>query len=412
MALSNDFKVLTWIANKGLAYLLTNLAYTKCGTTEYMPEFDNNVYAKGDTIQVRRANRRVGGEGATIALDGVIEKTEPLTIEKQFNDGLVFTSKEEALFQTGSYGQQIYSERYILPSILRLISQVNSYMAERASKDIYYSTGAAGTPINSTGYLATLNAKMMDYNIPTNSVEKYLIINPSDGAALKNSMVNYYNSTFNKGIGEKFFVKQVMDFLLEETSSVPVHTVGAAYADLATLKVNADVTSGNTIVIKGITPSTTGAFKKGDIISIAGSKVVVSPTYNTTAHDAQFVVQADVDATAGGLATITVSPEIIIDTTNPFRNLSAKLAADAVVTLVNTHNEGVAFTKGALSFAMPKMKQMWTPYSVSVTDNKFGTGITLRLSRGADIVNDQNILRFDVLCGARFWGEYSVKAIS
>jgi len=411
MALSNEFKVLTWIANRGLAELLINLPWIQCGTTEYDGELDNRVYAKGDTLQVRRANRRIGGEGPVINLDGIIEKTEPLTIEKQFNDGLMWTTVEQALFQSGDRGMEIYAERYIKPSILRLVTKVHQYIGERAVQDIYYSYGTPGTPINSPGQIAKIHARMENLSIPVGE-EKYLIVNPIDGAELKTSLVNFFNPTFNKGIGEKYFLKEIMDFQYQATSGIKRHIAGAGKTGY-TLTIKSDVTSGNTIVITGFGGVVVGAIKKGDIIEVTNPVIVAQTSYERTNIPAQFVAQADADSDAAGDVSVTVSPEVVTALDNPFRNVYPKLTAGDPVTVYDDHNVNTVFTKGALSYACPKMKDMWTGGgSVSVTDKDFGTGITLRLSRGADIVNDQNIMRWDILCGARFWGEYCTRAVS
>lgn len=410
MALSNDLKVLTWIAKKSLQFLIMNMPFIKCGTSEYQPDFDNREYAKGDNIQIRRANRRVGGEGATIALDGVVEKTEYLTIEKQFNDGMVFTTKEMALFQTGEYGMEDYANRYILPSVLRTVSQVNSYIAQRAEQDLYHSYGTVGSPINSAGVLANIHARMEDLSMPVEQ-EKFLITTPYDGAQLKNSLVNYFNPAFNKGVGERYFLQQIMDFHYQATAGIKRHTTGLA-SGVATMTVKTDVSSGNSITITGCTASQTGYFLKGDIISVAGTYFLNPNTYQITTVPATFVVTADANSDAGGDCTVTVSPEVIIDPTNPWRNFSAKLAATSPVVVVASHNVNVAFVKGGLSYAAPRMQKMWTPYCVDMTDTEFGTGISLRLSRGADITNDQNILRFDLLFGAKFHPEYGVRIVT
>jgi hypothetical protein len=406
MALSNDFKVLTWIANRGLSFLVPNFAFIECGQSEtYGPEFDNREYAKGDNIQIRRSNRRIGGEGTTISLDGVVEKTENLTIERQFNDGLVFSTKEQALFMSGEEGMEIYAERYIKPSILRLTAQINSYLAQKASTDLYNHTGSVGTPINSFATLANVRAKMANLNMPIDSEESYMIVTPDDDAALKSSLPNLFIPTTNERVVNKYFLNSIAEFTYHSTSTVDRHIAGSA-GGATGLAVKTAVSSGNTIVIKGFSGAATKVFKKGDKITIDGSYKLAPVTYAVTNQKAQFVVTADADSNASGEATITVSPEIIIDATNPFRNFSAQLAADAPVTVLATHNSNVAFTKGGFSYAMPKMQKMWLPYSTTVTDTEFGTGISLRLSKGADITNDQNIMRWDVLVGARFWPEY------
>lgn len=416
MALANDLKVLTWIANKGLAYLVTNLPYITCGSSQYMPEFDNKEYAKGDTIQIRRSNRRIGGEGAVIALDGVIEKTENLKIEKQFNDGLDFTTKEEALFVSGEYGRNIYSERYIYPSILRLVSKANAYIADRAMEDLNLTYGTPGTALSSTSILTNTRALMETHNMPVEQ-DTYLITNPTDGAQLKNTLFNYFNNTFNKGIGEKYFLQQICDFQFESSSAAPHHTAGLG-ADAVTypnLSVKASISGGNAVVITGFGGVVTGALKKGDIFTVADCNALTPTLYKDSNRLAQFVITADANAVGAGDATAAfriAGGPIVVDSTNPFRNVTAPMTATKKVIITPSHNVNTAFCTGGLDYAMPKMREMWTPSSVTVTDNKFGSGISLRLSRSADIINDKNIMRWDLLVGAKWHAEYGVRVIT
>lgn len=417
MSLPNEFKTLSWIANKGLAYLLATMPFIKCGSSEYNSQFDNREYAKGDTIQVRRSNRRIGGEGATINLDGVVEKTDTLTIEKQFNDGLVFSTREQALFMTGEEGMEVYAERYIKPSILSLVSKINFYMAEKAVEDLVYTTGSAASPINSFSTLANLRATMADLHMPIEEYENYLIVSPQDDAALKSSMPSLFLPKNNDKVFNKYFLTSLADFDYQNTATVYKHIAGAASNTttypVGTLTVKTDVTSGNTITVTGFGGAVTGVFVKGDVIRVAGSHIVVPNPYRTTEQGATFIVtDTSVNSDIAGDAVVHVKQEVIIDPANPFRNLDLKLAATSVVTCEPSHKANTAFTKGCLSYAMPRMQKMWTPYCVDVTDKDFGTGISLRLSKGSDIVNDQNIMRWDVLVGARWWYEYGVRVMS
>lgn len=418
MALSNDLKVLTWIANKSLLYLVTNNPMLKAGSSVYEAEFDNKEYAKGSSIQIRRSNRRVGGNGAVIALDGVIEKTNTLTIDNQFNDGLVFTSQEMALFQQGSYGQELYAERYIYPSMNMINAKICSYLGTQAEKQLGIMYGTPATPINSYSTVAAIRAKMEDLNMPVEQ-EKYLITTPSDGAQLKSSMVNYFNSSFNKGIGEKYFLQEVGGFMFDTTSGIARHTSGTAAAlGDSTIQIKTSITSGASVDLKGLVASTT-TIVPGDRFTVAGAYRIAPTTFKTTTHLVECVVTgtSTITADSSGYATVPFavvgSEGIITDTTNPFLNcIATGFPANAYVSFKASHNVNVAMIKGGLDYAAPKMQEMWTPYCVNVKDTKFGTGINLRVSRGSDIVNDQNIIRVDVLFGAVWHKELAMAVLT
>ena len=294
-----------------------------------------------------------------------------------------------------------------------MVHQAHNYLAEKAETDLCYYYGSPGTPINSYAQVAAFNARMQNLSMPVME-EKYLIVNPDDGASLKSSLANFFNPVLHRGIDEKYFLKSLADFEFEETAGVKYHTAGSA-GGLGGLTVKTDVTSGNTIVVTGFPGAAVGVFKKGDLITVGGSKIIAPASYKTTNIPVQYVVLADADAVVDGAAfsaTITVTPEVIIDPTNPFLNQDVKLAAGSTVTVLASHNANTAFCKGGLSYACPPMQRMWTPESITVSDTKFGTGISLRLSKGADITNDKNIMRFDLLMGARFWYEYGIRVVT
>lgn len=420
---SNNFKYAQWIAREGLSHLRANLAWPSCGNSMYQAEFDNAVYAKGDQIQIRRSNRRLGGEGSEVNYDDINERTEYMKIEKQFHDAIEFGSREQTLFTTGKPGLKNYFDNYIAPSINRITTQINQYMGEKAAKDLIYTYGTPGTPLNSPAMLANVYAMMQDLTMPvmddgSDTSLPYLMVNPTDGAALKSSMVNYFNKTFNVGIGERFFLEKVMSFIYHSTQTTYQHTPGLASA-MAGLTVKVDVTSGSTITITGATPSTVGAIKAGDVIYVDGSYLIAAQTYNVLPYKATFVATADADSDVAGDIVVTVKDEIILlGSGNANANLDAKLAAGATVTVLaaavgkTSYNVNAAFTKPALSYAMPKMQMLSGFDSYQQTDTVNNTGIVLRVTNYADGKYDKNYMRLDVLCGARFFPEYGLKIIT
>jgi hypothetical protein len=408
----NTFQVANWVAAKSLAKLVVSLPFLQCGNSYYEPDFDNSTYAKGNTINIRRSNRRVGGEGQTVSIKGFEERTDSLTIDIQQNDAWQMTSREQSLFTQGRMGQEYFFSNYIEPSLLRTVTAINQYIAQQAANDLVYWYGSPGTPINSATVLMNTNAFMENLSMPVRDSSPYLIVTPQDAVALRSSVLNLFTPNINERLLKNYFQNEIIDFQFEKTPLIYRHVSGAA-SGMAGLTVKNTVSSGNTIVITGATPSTVGAIKKGDAISIAGSKIVAPTTFKVLTVDSQWTATADADSDAFGDIIVTVKDQIIpLASGSANANIDIALQAAAPVTVVADHNVNIAFCKPALTYAAPKMVKLQTPVCVEKRDTKFGTGLTVRVSFYADGNNDQNVMRMDVLFGARFFLEFGVKVLS
>lgn len=419
MATSQEFKTLSWITRECLAILAADMAYLKCGDNQYNPNFDNRTYQKGDTLQVRRGNRsNTSATNGVLAPQAIVEKTYPLTIDKWFVNGFVSSLKEATLYMASKADQETYKTRYIQPIVTQMVTQANAYLAAQAEAQLYHYYGTPSSPLNTFGAVTALQARMRDLKMPVLSNDVYLLTNNADDAAIKAALSNFYNPTFNKKIGEDYVMDRIADFWKASSAEV-VHHISGVDAGSATVQVSTLTTDGNTILLKGLTPSTTGAIKKGDIIKVKDTTVngsILAPfSFKDTGIKMSFVAAADVDSTVGGTGTLTVNPigdGIIVASDNSWRNLASQLAVDTYLEILPSHNVGVAFTEGGLIYASPPLAPLATPISYVMRDTDFGTGLTIRVSEGADITQGTNILRIEMLFGGFFAPEYCIRSIS
>lgn len=419
MATSQEFKTLTWITREALAMLAADMAFLKCGDNRYNPQFDNRSYQVGDTIQVRRRNRaNSSATNGTLTPQTIVEKTYPLTLDQWFTNGFESTLKEATLYMASKSDQETYKSRYIQPIVQQMVTQANQYLAKKAEEQLYFYYGTPGTPLNTFAAVTALQARMRDLKMPVVSSDTYLLTNNADDAAIKAALSNFYNPTFNRKIGEDYIMDRIADFWKVSSAEV-IHHVAGSDAGSATIKVSSITVDGNSIVLKGLTPSTAGVIKKGDILKVkdtsAYGSILAPISFKDTGIKMSFVAAADVTSDVGGIGTVTVNPVgdgIIVASDNPWHNLAAQLPVDTEIEVIGTHNVGVAFTEGALVYAAPELAPLATPLSYTMRDTDFGTGLSLRVSEGADITYGKNILRIEMLFGAFFAPEYCLRYIS
>jgi hypothetical protein len=124
----------------------------------------------------------------------------------------------------------------------------------------------------------------------------------------------------------------------------------------------------------------------------------------------QFVITAAASSSGGGAITITVSPTIISDTSNPLQNVSNAIPNGAAVTVVPSYNINIAYPSRGLDIVCPPLYKLQVPYSSVAIDPE--TGLSLAVTQTGDIQGYQNLMRIDLLCGFKWHPQYAVKLLS
>ena len=179
--------------------------------------------------------------------------------------------------------------------------------------------------------------------------------------------------------------------LYENTLMLP-HTTGTAAKTTGYLTNAGTAQTGSTLVVD--TGTTT--FLVGDVITIADVFRVHPETKTSTGVLQQFVITANSGTSATSLA---ISPAIVAsgarqNVTNGAADNKAivKVGAGANETLV----QSLSFQKGAFCFATADLV---LPEGVDFAARQVMDGISMRIVRQYDIVNDKFPCRIDVLYG-------------
>jgi hypothetical protein len=401
----NQFITTQLVSNTALAMFANNAPFIMTGSRIYQDDFQNSGYKIGDTLQVRRQNNFVIGDGSTAVPQSIIETVENITVAHQYHALIAYTIQDLSL------RIEDFSRMFIQPAIQNIISQMEVDICAAAETSVYFYTGTAGTPINSFQTVDLAGAKLLEQGVNISS-DAYLAMTVRDGSSLKSALLNNFTPVFNEDIVRQSAIGHLSYFDIFQSQNITRHIAGAGptlhQAD--TLTVNGAVSSGNVIVLAGATGTVTNYFLPGDLISIAGVSSVNPLSRKSTGQDMQFVVQQAANSSGGGAVTITVLPVIISDTANPLQNVSNPIPDTAVVTMVPSYNINVAYPARGLDIVCPPLYKLQVPYASVAIDPE--TGLSLAVTQTGDILGYQNLMRIDILCGFAWHGQYVTKLLS
>jgi len=371
--------------------------------------FTDRTYDAGDTVNVRLRNFGKVQRGNTVTAVDVVESSLPLTLQQLYSYPVTYTTDDLST----KLRANTWMERVFYPGVDTLIAEINKDIAANAALIAHNWTGTVGTPVNSFAAVDSVSAQMDEMAIPM--YDRYMALTPANSSALKSSLQNAFNQTLNTEISLQSKLGHLSTFDMFSEQLIATHS---AYAGaIGTPIVNGAVTSGNTIVLSGLTASITGIFKAGDVIEISDVYKVDPISKSDTGRLMQFVVTADADSTAGGACTILVSPTIIGDSTSPNQNIvnvpalvTNEIPNGATVTRPATHKSNIAYTKESLYMVTPPLAKMDAPESDTFKDPE--SGVSIRVSKSSEILDNRNVMRMDVLCGFLWIPSHTWRIIS
>lgn len=404
----NQFINTQLVSNTALAMFANNAPFVMTGSRIYQDDFQSSGYKIGDTLQVRRQNNFIVGDGSTAVPQDIIETVENITIAHQYHALISYTVQDLTL------RIEDFSRMFIQPAIQNIISQMEQDICRAAEQELYFFQGTAGTPINSFSSVDLAGAKLLEMGVNISS-DAYLAMSVRDGSSLKGALLNQFTPVFNEDIVRQSAIGHLSYFDVFQSQNIVRHTAGAGPTTLPgdTLTVNGAVASGNTIILAGANgggAAVANYFLAGDVISIAGVSSVNPLSRQSTGQDMQFVITQNASSLLGGAITITVAPSIISSTASPLQNVSNAVPNGAAVTVVPSYNVNVAYPARGLDIICPPLYKLQVPYASVAVDPE--TGLSLAVTQTGDILGYQNFMRLDILCGFKWHPQYAVKLLS
>lgn len=367
-------------------------------------------YNPGKTVQVRLPNTYLPQEGDTVTVQDIQERSVPLQLEEILSVPLAYTTTN-LLTSMGGVNES-WKQRVLYPAVRSLSNKLNQKVAEKAAIQTNCYTGDETANINA--YSVVDNAGVvLDEHACSRSLRRYCSLAPRQAAALRQSatLQNSFVQTINKDITLNSQLGRLASFDMFMDQSIAYHTTYTEDAR-AGVTVKTDVAQGaTTIVLTGLTPSKTGIVKAGDVFSFTGIKGVNPITKASTGQDFQLVAAADANSDVSGDATVTIYPPVIYVAANqPNANTFTQIIATTPVVFVGNHTVNMAWSEEGLIIVCPKLPPMDTPMSKVITDPD--TGYSMRLSKSAEILNNKNIMRLDILYGIRWLNDRAVRILS
>lgn len=403
--MANQFITTDLVSNTALAMFANNAPFVMTASRIYQDDFVSSGYKIGDTLQVRRQNHFIVGDGSVATPQSIIETVETIVVAHQYNALIAYTIQDLSL------RIEDFSRLFISPAIQEIITQMEKDISSAAEQELNFFTGTAGVPINSFTTVDTAGAKLLEQGVNIAS-DAYLAMTVRDGSSLKGALLNNFTPVFNEDIVRSSAIGHLSYFDIFQSQNIKRHTAGAGprlYSS-DTLLVNGAVSSGSTIVLSGATAGITDYFVTGDVISISGVESVNPVGRAATGQNMQFVITANASSTGGGAVTISVSPSIISDTANPNRNVSNAVPNNGAVTMVGSHNVNVAYPSRGLDIVCPPLYKLQVPYASVAVDPE--TGLSLAVTQTGDILGYQNYMRIDLLCGFKWHQQYACRVLS
>ena len=380
--MANSFLTTTMITKEILSILRQKLTFLRKINMEYKDEFAINGAKIGDTVNIRIPTRGKIRQGRIMDAGAMADATTPLTISDQTGVDLVWNSSDMALKMDD------FRERYLDQRIADMASGIETLVLQRA---LPYASGFIS---NADGKLdigdALLANKTMTDNLAPQ--QRYMMTNTSGTVqVIKNAQALFNSQAQLKKQYEDGVMTNAAGFDWFETTNMPTQPLGTAtFGTTAGYLINGVTPSGSSIPVD----TGTGTIKAGQHVTFLNVYAVNGATKVSTGILFTAVVTADY---AGGAGNLQITPALVL--TGPEQNVTALPADNSAVTIMGAATQtgvNLGFAKDFLTFATVDLP---LPPNKDASRMTFD-GLSLRMIRDYDTINDQFLNRIDVLWGS------------
>lgn len=381
--MGNKILTPTVIAKEALMQLNNNLVMGGLVHTDYKNEF----VKIGSSVTIRKPVKFKVTDGAILERQDVVEESTSITVDKRKHVAWAFDT------QTLTLSIEEYSERYIKPAVIQLANQVDMDLTG-LYVDVNRASGSAGTTPATFAALGDAARVMDDLAVPDDL--RRLVLNPKANWSLADAFKGLYWTKKVEEVVKRGYLGNVANFDIYSSQNIKKHTTGT-WATSGTIQVKTAPTSGATeIKLKGFTEG--GTIKVGDVFTIATVYAVNPITRQATADLQQFTVTEEEVADSSGYATVKVSPAIVYVDGGARNTVDSLPAVDDNITKVANHIANLAFHKNAFALVTVPLEM---PDSVGFKARLTENGISIRVLKDYDIVNDEETIRLDIMYGVK-----------
>lgn len=381
----NSILTPTAVTREALRVLHQKLNFVGNIKRDYDDSFAKSGAKIGDPLKIRLPNQYTVRTGAALTTQDTNEISTTLQVATQKGVDLNFTSVDLTL------SLDDFSKRILEPAMAVLAANIEADALTMMS-DVYNNVNNIGSTLTFNKVMTS--RKVLNDNLAPMDANRNILLNTQDNVDLVDALKGLFqDSTAIKEQYREGSMGRTGGYDFYENTLIPNSTTGTAAAATG-YTVNGAVTTNGASSVVLATGTTT--FKKGDIITFAGTNRVHPETKADTGVLQPFVVTADF---AGGAGTISVSPAIF--TSGGRQNVTAAgIANGAAVTKIGAasgiYRPSLAFHKDAFAFATADLVM---PSGVDFASRQVMDGISMRVVRQYAISSDTFPCRLDVLYG-------------
>ena len=406
--MSNSYLTIDMVTRE--AQRVAHETATFLGTTDrsYDDSFANTGAKNGSTLRVRAPNEyAVRTSGRVMDVQDQAESSQTITVATQYGVDMRFYSDELKL------SIDDFSVRYIEPAVKRLVSRIDGDCLATATKDTFNVVGTAGTVVGASGDISALfNARArLNQCLAPKDDNRSLQLDSVTMASVSNGIKGLFVPTedLKKGFREGLYARTAMADIYENERTY-THTLGSDVTGttdgtgLGTA--NAD---GSYSVVDMHTTIATSAQTVGSVFTISGVTACHPETKASLGYLQQFVITA-VDSPSSNLTT--VSPAIYLSGAK--QNVCSSAGAALATTDFNSktltfvgaastaYRQNLMYHKEAFAFVTADLPLMADSESCV---RRVQDGLSMRVWKGSDIINDRLLMRIDIL-----WGFKTIRA--
>lgn len=410
---TNIFLTSTLIAREVLRLLKNNLVMGNLVYRAYEAEFPGSP-KKGGTVTIRKPVKFKVSKTRVRVSSVITEQSITLTVATQAHVTWAFHMVDMTL------SIEEYSERYIRPAAAALANTVDADLCA-LYKDVWNTVqeDTAGVSPHTFMILGKAMQKLDEEACPPE--DRVVVLNPAANWAIANALSGMYaqepsTTAIRKGklgriAGCDIYMDQnIKTHLTGEWSSDTVEaTTGkllifSSAAALPATGLVVGASNNQRIYLTGIRQNTAVAFTQGDVLTVAQLYAVNPMSGESTGSLRHFVVTADItgtnESTLTDIIKIAIQPDII--STGPYKTVSTIPTVGAKVWPVmeepeKNYPQNLAFHKNAFALVMVPLEKPDGQWGSSITED----GISIRLVKGYDIDEDDEIIRCDILYGVK-----------
>lgn len=393
---ANEPLTIGMITREAMVILENNSKMSRTINREYDDSFGQHGSKIGDTLNMRKPSRSLGGDGQEITIEAFVETSVPLVLNHQYNDAGSFTGKELSL------SIDDFSKRVLAPKVATVANKVDRLCAEQYI-DIYNNVGTPAVIPNTLLTYLNAGALLDEESVPMDD-QRYMMLTPRGQVNIVDALKGLYQSS--EAIAKQYRSGRMgtavgFDWFMDQ--NVVTHTVGALGG---TPLVNAANQTGNSLITDGWTAAAATRLKRGDCITAALTYATNAQNHDSTGSLRNFVVTADTASDGSGNMTIPIYPAI--NPSGAFQTTSISPADNAPILIFGSASAYASLaspaqlayhrdfmTLGVADLPLPG----GTDKASRVSSKKLQ--MSIRMVSDYVIMNDSFPFRLDILCGAK-----------